>query len=171
MSVTFECDGVIHKLRSIGEKDVAGTMVRKLVARGMNIAKPFAQATRSDIAASILADPLKRDGDETTGGFSTNNELSPYIEYGTGLPGHQGEIANGQPRNPAASGFGFTLKTVIQSGPMAGVLRDGWVYFKNGQFFHTQGQPAKPFMYPAQAMLELDVGSIGGVVIRDAIKG
>jgi len=171
MSVVFECDKLVNKLRVIGDKDIAANVVKRLVARGMNIAKPLAQSTKSDVAAGIVADPLETDGDTATGGFGTNHQLAPFFEYGTGLPGHQGVVSNGQPRNPAASGFAFTLQTTILSGPNAGKQRRGWVYFKDGRFYHTLGQPARPFMYPAQALLEQEAGEIAGITVKDAIKG
>lgn len=171
MSVTFDCDKVINKLRAIGDKNLAVEVVRRLVVRGMNIAKPLAQATKSDVAAGIIADPLEVTDSAAEGGFSINHQLAPYFEYGTGLPGHQGAVSNGQPRNPEAAGFNYTLQTTILSGPNAGRQRHGWVYFKNGRFYHTLGQPARPFMYPAQAALEQEAGEIAGVVVRDAIRG
>ncbi len=171
MSVTFECDKLVNKLRAIGDKDIAASVVKRLVARGLNISKPLAQATKSDVAASIVADPLEVTGDTATGGFGTNQQLAPFFEYGTGLPGHQGEVSNGQERNPAAAGFAFTLQTTILSGPNAGKQRAGWVYTKGGRFYHTLGQPARPFMYPAQAALEQEAAQIAGVAVRDAIRG
>lgn len=171
MSVVFECDKLVNKLRAIGDQDIAASVVKRLVARGMNIAKPLAQATKSDVAAGIVADPLVTDGDISTGGFGTNHQLAPFFEYGTGLPGHRGTVSNGQPRNPDAAGFAYTLQTTILSGPNAGKQRRGWVYFKDGRFYHTLGQPARPFMYPAQAALEQEASQIAGVTVRDAIKG
>jgi hypothetical protein len=171
MSVTFECDKLVNKLRAIGNKDIAVDIVRRLVARGINIAKPLAQATKSDVAAGIIADPLEVSDGGAESGFSINHQLAPYFEYGTGFPGNQGAVSNGQQRNPEAGGFNYTLQTTILSGPNAGKQRRGWVYFKDGRFYTTLGQPARPFMYPAQAALEQEAGEIAGVVVRDAIRG
>jgi len=167
--VTFECDRLIDRLRRIETHDTAAEVVKKLVSRGLNIAKPLAQSAKPDLGAGIAADPLETDGAVAKGGFGTNHALAPYFEYGTGLPGHTGAVANGQPRNPAANGFTFTLQTEIRSGPHAGELRRGWVYFKNGRFYHTLGQSAKPFMYPAQEQLAQEAKDIAGVAVRDAI--
>lgn len=167
--VTVDCDRLMERLRKIDGKNVAVDVVQRLVARGLNIAKPLAQSTKADLGAAITADPVTTNGAMASGGFGTNQMLAPYFEYGTGLPGHRGEIANGEPRNPAAAGFTYTLKTVILTGPHAGETRPGWVYCKDGVFFHTLGQPAKPFMYPAQLILEKDAAKVAGVTVEDNI--
>ena len=167
--ITFSCDQLLNRLRRIDSKNTAAEVVRNLIARGLNIAKPLAQATKSDLGAAIKADPVQTNGAIASGGFGVHHALAPYIEYGTGLPGHQGAVANGAPRNPVAAGFTYTLQTVILSGPHAGEIRDGWVYCKDGTFIHTLGQPAKPFLYPAQAVLEKEAAEIAGVTVRDNI--
>jgi len=168
--ITFECNHLLARLRRIESRNTAADVVRRMVARGLNIAKPLAQTTKSDVAATITADPLETDGATAKGGFGTNHALAPYFEYGTGLPGYSGQVSNGQPRNPAASSFMYTLQTTILSGKHAGEQRRGWVYFKDGRFFHTLGQPARPFMYPAQALLAQEAAGIAGVAVRDAIE-
>lgn len=167
--ISFECDRLIDRLRRIQSKDTAADVVRQLVSRGLNIAKPLAQATKPDLGAAIVTDPIQTDGAVAQGGFSVHHQLAPFFEFGTGLPGNRGEVANGAPRNPAAAGFGYTLQTVILSGPRAGQIRPGWVYFRDGRFFHTLGQPAKPFMYPAQEALEKEAAQIAGVTVKDNI--
>lgn len=167
--ISFECDRLIDRLRCIQSKDTAADVVRQLVSRGIEVAKPYAQMAKSDLGGSIMALPLETDGAIAKGGFQTNHALARYFEFGTGLPGYRGEVANGAPRNPAAAGFGYTLQTVILSGPRAGQIRPGWVYFKDGRFFHTLGQPAQPFMYPAQLILEKEAAQIAGVTVKDNI--
>lgn len=167
--ITLSCDQLLSRLRCIDSKNTAAEVVRNLIARGLNIAKPLAQATKSDLGAAVKADPIQSNGAIASAGFGVHHALAPYIEYGTGLPGHQGTVANGAPRNPTAAGFTYTLQTVILSGPHSGEIRDGWVYCKDGLFIHTLGQPAKPFLYPAQAVLEKEAGGIAGVTVRDNI--
>ena len=168
MGFRIECDKAERYFRNLMTRDIAGSVVRRLIARGMNIAKPLAQAASPSVGQSIVADPIETNGAVATGSFGTNADIAPYIEFGTGRPGKNGEVKNGQPRNPAAAGFGYTLQTVIKSGRRKGQIRQGWVYY-DGRFHHTFGQAAKPFMYPAQLQLEKEAAEIAGVTVRDNI--
>ena len=169
MKITMNSRKLESKLQNLAGMDLGYQIVRTMVARGLNIAKPLAQATSPTVGSSISAGPIELTGAKITGSFGTNSEIGAYVEYGTGLPGYQGKVSNGERRNPKAAGFSYTLKTVVKSGPFAGQIRDGWVYYK-GRFIHTLGQPAKPYMYPAQLILEKDAAGIAGATVRDAIR-
>ncbi|MEA5060675.1 MAG: HK97 gp10 family phage protein [Candidatus Pelethousia sp.] len=172
MSVRIESRKMERRLQRMADAPTGERIVAELTARGLNTAKPLAQAVSPTLGQSIAAEPVRTQDGVVTGGFGTNLEYAPYVEFGTGRPGDLGQIKNAQPRNPAADGFAFTLQTVIRSGPQAGQLRPGWVYHSDTYgFVHTLGQPAAPFMYPAQKLLEEEAGQIAGVVIRDSIRG
>lgn len=109
-----------RRLQHMVDAPVGERIVAELTARGLNIAKPLAQATSPTLGQSVMAEPVRSQDDVVTGGFETNLDYGPYVEFGTGLPGQQGLIKNGQSRNPAADGFSFTLQTLIRSGRNAG---------------------------------------------------
>jgi HK97 gp10 family phage protein len=74
----------------------------------------------------------KSDGAAISGAAGTNVEHGPYVELGTGPVGEE-TAADGKYPGPVS----YTQK--------------GWTYFdeKLGQFVHTRGQPAQPYLYPA----------------------
>ena len=171
MGVNVEMRGLERMLTSGVGDSIARETVAKLVARGLQIAKTYAQITSPELGASIHADPITTQDDITTGGFGTSLDFGPYVEFGTGRPGQEGLVKNGQERNPKADRFTYTLQTTIRSGPNQGKLRPGWVYHSETHgFVHTLGQPASPFMYPAQLQLENDAAEIAGAAVRDNIR-
>jgi hypothetical protein len=163
--VRIESRGLEQRLQRMVSEPTGEQIVAEMVARGLNVAKPLASMTSPTLGGSIVADPLLVQGEVVTGGFGTNMEYAPYAEFGTGLPGSMGQVKNGQPRNPVAAGFAFTLQTMQQ-----GKLRPGWVYHSDTHgFVHTLGQPAGPYMYPAQKLLEDEAAEIASVIVRGNI--
>ena len=73
---------------------------------------------------------------EITGGVIastvyTNKEYAPYVEFGTGPKGAENH-----------AGISPEVSPVYSSA--------GWTYMnKDGEFVHTNGKEARPFMYPA----------------------
>ena len=165
MSVRIESRSLEQCLQRMADAPTGEQIIEKMVARGLNVAKPLAGMTSPTLGANVMADPIVVQGDVATGGFGTNLEYAPYVELGTGRPGQAGQVKNGQPRNPVAGGFTFTLQTFQQ-----GKLRPGWVYHSDTHgFVHTLGQPAAPYMYPAQKLLEDEVVETASVVVRSNI--
>lgn len=61
----------------------------------------------------------------------TNKEYAPYVEFGTGPKGAE-----------THAGISPEVNPVYRS--------SGWTYMdKDGEFVHTNGQAAQPYMYPA----------------------
>lgn len=68
-----------------------------------------------------------------SGAAGTNCEHGPYVELGTGPVGEETTVPDKYPGSVS-----YTQK--------------GWTYYdeKRGEFVHTRGQPAQPFLYPAE---------------------
>ena len=79
------------------------------------------------------AHKAKSDGTAVSGAAGTNVEHGLYVELGTGPVGEETPVPGKYPGDVA-----YTQK--------------GWTYFdeKLGQFIHTRGQAAQPFLYPAE---------------------
>ena len=74
------------------------------------------------------------DGAAVSGAAGTDVEHGPYVELGTGPIGEETPVDGKYP------------------GPVS-YTQNGWTYYdeKLGQFVHTRGQPAQPYLYPAYA--------------------
>lgn len=74
----------------------------------------------------------KRDGKDVKGIVYTNKEYAPYVEFGTGPIGEDSDHSDVSPD----IALSYSQK--------------GWSYLdEEGNWIHTRGQPAHPFMYPA----------------------
>lgn len=74
----------------------------------------------------------QKDGKTVKGIVYTNKEYAPYVEFGTGPTGEASDHSDVSP-NIAVS-----------------YKQKGWSYQDaEGNWHHTRGQPAQPFMYPA----------------------
>ena len=74
----------------------------------------------------------QKDGKTVKGILYTNKEYAPYVEFGTGPTGEASDHSDVSP-NIAVS-----------------YKQKGWSYQDaEGNWHHTKGQPAQPFMYPA----------------------
>lgn len=84
-----------------------------------------------ELRSSIHTDVTHQDGG-TQGVVYTNKAYGPYVELGTGPVGQ-------------ADHAGISPEVSIS------YRQTGWTYYdkRNGQFVRTQGQPARPYMYPA----------------------
>lgn len=122
--------------------DKLGVNVRQTAKNGMERAvKRIAQEAQRNVPVDTgetrqsIKHSVTEIGDEIIGTVEVTAMQGFFIEYGTG------------PRaSSIASGYG-------PMDPSANVShrQTGWVYFnkRRGQFFHTTGMPARPFLYPA----------------------
>lgn len=176
MGVKVEMRGLERMLSSNVGNTMARETVTALIARGLNIVKPLAQATSPELGQSIRFDIHALEDGVVQGEIATNLDFAPYVEFGTGRPGENGEVKNGEERNPEADGFTFTLQTYqyrfAPGGELEIVPAPGWVFYNAmfGVFRHTLGQPASPYMYPTQLQLENEAAQIAGLVVRDNIR-
>jgi hypothetical protein len=187
--VRFEMDSrrleaQLRRLISGSPGQLALDIVNRLVMTGAEYSKSLASVDSGELRGSIQMEPAAIVGDEAVGGWRATSDHGPYVEFGTGRPGAASTVANGQPRDPRAAGFTYTLQTVVQrkkaythrSGkiiPPRDYIIDGWVYYDTvrQRFVHTLGQPARPFMYPAKLYVEQQAGRIAADVLREAMRG
>lgn len=175
MRVKVDTEAAARMLQRMARNaaDAARAVVAELSAVGEFKAKTAAQVTSPTLAGSIRQSPITETADGAEGGFGTNLEYAAFVEYGTGRPGSQGLVKNGEPRDPRAAGFAYTMETVVQSGPHQGEIRQGWVYWDDVRqtFVHTLGQPAGPFMYPARLAVEQVAGDTATAVVEETLGG
>lgn len=175
MKVSVDDSAAMRMIKRMadGAANAARAVVAELSALGEFKAKTAAQVTSPTLAGSIRQDPIKDTVDGAEGGFGTNMDYAAFVEYGTGRPGAQGLVKNGEPRDPRAAGFAYTMETVVASGPQQGAIRQGWVYWDDVRqtFVHTYGQPAGPFMYPAKLAVEQAAGDTAAAVVQETLGG
>ena len=96
-----------------------------------NEAKTLCPVDTGNLRNSISSQ-VEKTADGVLGVVFTNSEYAQYIEFGTGLVGQNNPCESAQE-------LGITYK------------QEGWVYTPDGgsSFYYTEGQPPKPFMYPA----------------------
>jgi len=155
-----------------GADQMALDIVNRLTNSGWEMSVLLAPSRSGELRQGIQPTPAAIVGGLAEGDWHSRSDHSGYVEYGTGRPGTVGAVANGQERDPAAAGFTYTLQTVIQSGPYAGRIQEGWVYYDEQlqRFIHTLGQAAQPFMYPAYKRVQEDAGKEASAVVHRALK-
>ena len=90
---------------------------------------------------------------QSDGTVYSDIEHSLYVEMGTGPVG-------------SANHSGISPNVSPTYSP-----KEKWTYEKNGKFYTTSGQPAKPFMYPALKDNEERILEIADKSIIEALKG
>ena len=165
----------IRALARAGSELVALEILNRLESIGVERAKMLAQSSSGEMRAMIHPDPPQYINGEAVGGWRASSDHSVFVEYGTGAPGAAGQVKNGQPRDPRAAGFTYTLQSVKNmriNGALVPKVVRGWTYYDpvRQRFIHTLGQPAQPFMYPAKLHVEQQAGKVAADVLRDMMK-
>lgn len=75
-----------------------------------------------------------------------------FVEMGTGIRGKEAQ-------HPKTGEIGWVYDSNNHG-------EEGWVYPKDGQFFWTDGMPARPFMYDMTKQLERECEKIAKAVFR-----
>ena len=128
----------------------------------------FRQPT-GELRESIYTD-VEENGDAVTGTCFTNKEYAPYVEFGTG-PAGQEKHDGISPEVPVAySQEGWMMPGTAMPPEKAaayglGIAKSG----DNIIGYYTNGQPAKPFMYPALKDHEKDVEEIIAEKIKEQL--
>lgn len=125
------CENVVKRLAQEG----VGIMVEKITECGI-------QSQTGTLLSSIDWVPVTYNKYKIV----VNCDYAIYVEFGTGIVGAQNS-------HPRASAEGITYDR-------NGHGEDGWVYEKDGKFYHTKGQPAKPFVYETYEELQRRVNKI-----------
>lgn len=124
-------DEVIRKMDEVG---------RRLTAEGVDIAKANI-ASFDAIDTGQLMSSIRGEYDESTHTGRVWTDGCPYaafVEFGTGI------VGLGQP-HPEPIDWAYDINDHGDA---------GWYYPKNGEYWWTKGQPAKPFMYLTGVALE-----------------
>ena len=122
-------DSLIHKLNSMADTEKIKKVMNEAVLLVHGQAKELATVDTGDLAGSIHPKVIVK-GKTIVGKVYTNKKYAPYVEFGTGSKG-SGTYPNKD------------IKLSYRPTP--------WVYTPDDgeTFYHTEGQVAKPFMYPA----------------------
>lgn len=107
-------------------------------------------------------------GNIATGIVEAIGPLVVYREFGTGPVGS----ANHAGISPKASVSWSTGPWRYKSGKRAGKLipDGGWIYKgEDGEFHHTRGQPARPYLYPAAVRMKTRFSKIVELHLKSAI--
>lgn len=128
MATIKNADRLLRRLNNIANMDIEETM-NKATALVHGQAKTLAPVDTGNLAGRIHMKVTKHK-DEVQGKVYTNLQYAPFVEFGTGSKG------NGTYPNK----------------DMSLSYRDTpWIYTPDGgeTFYHTEGQVAQPYMYPA----------------------
>lgn len=135
----------IHGLdRLLGKLDkIPGAMERAVIAGENKTLLAITKDARENapVDTGQLRDSIEPYGDAhkavaqdgmVSGAAGSNVEHAVYVEMGTGPVGEETPVPDKYP------------------GPVS-YAQKGWAYFdeKTGEFVHTRGQPAQPYLYPA----------------------
>lgn len=115
-------------------------------------AKRLAPVDTGQLRNSIVTN-VERDSElDFVGTVGTNVNHAPYVEFGTGPVGE---------KSTKYAPPDMTLS----------YRSDGWVFpTDDGEFRYTEGQPAKPFLYPAYKQNEEKVKKGIANAVKNAIK-
>lgn len=149
-------DKIIANLEHLGG-DIGDAMEKVVLREAKRIqadAKRLAPVETGRLRGSITAG-VERDADgDIVGTVGTNADYAAYVEFGTG------PVGEASPK-------------VLPPGASPAYRKDGWTYkdVKTGEFRHTKGQPAQPFLYPAFKANEASVKENIAKAVRDSLKG
>lgn len=133
-------DTALAELEDITSKvQSAGSIMYEIASEGVGIVKDQMQKygipTDGDLGNSVKATRVdaKSARLEADGGHAT------FVEFGTGIIGQNNPHEEAEER-----GISYDRNSHSES---------GWVYFKDGRFFRTKGQPSRPFWYSARSKI------------------
>lgn len=124
-------EDLLNKLDNVGINSQAA-LEKGLRQAGKKIqgdAKLLADVDTGQLRNSIT-EGITSEGEDIIEDIGTNLEYAAYFELGTG------------PVGEASS-------KMLPEGVNPKYRSDGWVYSDGERFYYTEGQPAKPFLYPA----------------------
>ncbi len=150
-SITIKgIDSLIHKLNNISKTEQVKETMNKAVLLVHGQAKLNAQVDKGNLKGSIHPKVITQ-GKTIIGKVYTNLSYAPFVEFGTGIKG------NGTYPNK-------DIALSYRSTP--------WVYTPDGgeTFYHTEGQVAKPFMYPALKRNEKKIKAMFKEALHTDIK-
>lgn len=98
-----------------------------------------------------ITDMAEIDGDKIDAQVVATAEHAVYVEMGTGPKGEANHAGISPNAKPTYKMDGRTIKRVSKKGKPYEYHVNGWFYTdpKSNTVKYTEGQPARPFMYPA----------------------
>lgn len=119
--------------------------VQKLAQKGVEIARAEISSHEAietyELFWSMAVRKEYSNANYSTWKVLTDCDWACYVEFGTGIIG-----ANAG-QHPKAAQNGYVADGM-------GHGDSGWVYYKDGQFYWTQGYPSRPFMYETALQLQ-----------------
>ena len=130
MATVKNLDRLLKSLKSIANTDVKDTMVKATNLVHAQ-AKALAPVDTGNLRGSIHQE-VKSRGKTVEGRVFTNVSYAPYVEFGTGVKGR--------------GTYPYKIK-----GFSLAYRGTSWTYTPDGgeTFYHTKGQVAQPYLYPA----------------------
>ena len=137
-------------------------LTQKIAERGVEIAK--ANITTLDaiftgeLLGSIHAKEESAGAGKAVFFIVTDSEHAAFVEFGTGQLGQEGPYPY-----PLPDGVEWnynTGRTIFEISPG----EYGWFYYRDGQWYFTQGMPSRPFMYETSLELIQEIPKIAKTV-------
>lgn len=150
-SITIKgIDSLIHKLNNISKTEQVKETMNTAVLLVHGQAKTLAPVDKGNLKGSIHPKVITQ-GKTIIGKVYTNLSYAPFVEFGTGIKG------NGTYPNK-------DIALSYRSTP--------WVYTPDGgeTFYHTEGQVAQPYMYPALKRNEKKIKAMFKEALHTDIK-
>lgn len=153
MSKVTGTEELLFNLKQIDENtdEVLLKSVKKATGFVRDDARLRVSVNTGDLRRSIF-DDLQRTNEGVLGKVSTNSDHAMYVEFGTGPNGEEEHEGISPEVNPQYSQRGWIIPAKAMSKETAELYGLGIVE-KNGEMigYRTNGQPARPFLYPALA--------------------
>lgn len=122
--------------------------VAQAISHIQTAAKGKCSAKSGELGKSIFT-ALETRGNTVTGTCYTNKRYGPYVEFGTGPRGQE----NHRGVSPNVSVAYTQSPWWIHESQIDGELAEKYHWFHidtpEGRFYQCNGQPARPYMYPA----------------------
>lgn len=141
-----QLDKIVAEVESLDYVKEAGQFVRSqavMLCGGYKVSS-------GELRDSIFMDFSKRDGHAVAEVY-TEKSYAPYIEFGTGQKGAAHHAGISPNITPAYTLTPWWIHESMVDKDAAEVYRWFYIDTDEGRFYRVNGQPAKPFMYPALA--------------------
>lgn len=130
-----------------------GSTMLEIANEGVSIVKDqmskYNIPTDGDLGQSVKATQI----DALTAQLEADGGHATFVEFGTGIVGKNSPHEEADQRDVQYDRNGHG--------------ESGWNYYKNGRFFHTKGQPSRPFMYSAGKL----IAKRGKTLVLAKLKG
>lgn len=137
-------------------------LTRKIAERGVEIAKANITTLDAIFTGELLGSISAKEESASAGKavfcIVTDSEHAAFVEFGTGQLGQEGPYPY-----PLPDGVEWnynTGRTIFEISPG----EYGWFYYRDGQWYFTQGMPSRPFMYETSLELIQEIPKIAKTV-------